>query len=312
MALAAILIALAFEQSVSSPWRAEILRAYGRLADRVERHFNAGEYRHGVVGACLVVVPPVIVAGLVYYALSALHPLAGLAWNALVLFFTMGFRQFSDAFGEIGHALRTDDIDKARTLLARWRGDPDVDVRGEEIARLAIEQGLLDSHRHVFATLFWFLVLPGPCGAVLYQAGAVVARRWCVEPGSPEAASRVMFSRFIGQFLHAVDWIPLRLTAMSFAVVGDFEDAIYCWRTQAREWNPIGEGIVLASGAGALGVRLGEPLRDLAGGVRFRPEIGLGEQADGQLMPSAVGLVWRALALWLIVVLLVLIASWAG
>jgi cobalamin biosynthesis protein CobD/CbiB len=54
---------------------------------------------------------------------------------------------------------------------------------------------------------------------------------------------------------------PARLTALSFAIVGDFEDAIYCWRTQAKTWaaEAGGEhaGIVLASGAGALGVLLG-------------------------------------------------------
>ncbi len=45
-----------------------------------------------------------------------------------------------------------------------------------EIAKLAIERGLIDSYRQVFATLFWFTVLPGPAGAVLYRAAALLAR----------------------------------------------------------------------------------------------------------------------------------------
>jgi membrane protein required for beta-lactamase induction len=33
-----------------------------------------------------------------------------------------------------------------------------------------------------------------------------------------------------------IDWIPQRLTAFVFAVVGDFEDALFCWRSQAAQW----------------------------------------------------------------------------
>jgi adenosylcobinamide-phosphate synthase len=312
MTLFSILIALAAEQWLESDWRADLRRAFLRLADRIERHFNAGEYRHGVIGFVLAVGPPLVVALGVYWALYALHPLLALAWNAAVLYLTMGFRQFSQPFGEIGDALRTEDVTRARAALARWRGDGGVELTNEEIARLAIEQGLLDSHRYVFGTLFWFLLLPGPAGAVLYRAASLVAIRWQAEPESSAAPGREAFSRFAARVFHYLDWIPLRLTAVTFAVVGDFEDAVYCWRTQAREWQPFGEGIVLASGAGALGVRLGEPLRELDGGVLYRPEIGIGERADGQLMPSAVGLVWRSLAVWMILVLLMTLANWAG
>ena len=38
--------------------------------------------------------------------------------------------------------------------------------------------------------------------------------------------------------------------------MGNFEDAIYCWRSQAVLW-PEGRQLLIASGGGALGVRLG-------------------------------------------------------
>jgi adenosylcobinamide-phosphate synthase len=310
--LISILLALAVEQWASTAWRGDLQRAFLRFADTVERHFNAGELRHGVVGALIAILPPVLAALAVYYALYAVHPLLALLWNAAVLYFTMGFRQFSHAFGEIGDALRDDDVVRARAALARWRGESAVELGADEIARLAIERGLMDSHRYVFAPLFWFLLLPGPSGAVLYRAAAMLAERWKADPETPIGQQRIAFSRFAERLFYVLDWVPLRLTAMTFAVVGDFEDAVYCWRTQAREWQPVGEGIVLASGAGALGIRLGEPLREVDGGLVYRPEIGTGEAADGQLMPSAVGLVWRALAVWLILILLMTLANWAG
>ena len=41
-----------------------------------------------------------------------------------------------------------------------------------------MERGVLLAHRHVFAVLFWFVLLPGPIGPVLYRLAEYVARRW--------------------------------------------------------------------------------------------------------------------------------------
>jgi adenosylcobinamide-phosphate synthase len=103
----------------------------------------------------------------------------------------------------------------------------------------------------------------------------------------------------------------VRLTALTFAVVGDFEDAIYCWRVQAKQWPSMHEGILLASGAGALGVQIGGAMTGSTGEAEFRPELGMGEPADADILPSATGLVWRALLVWLAVLLLLTVAYWA-
>ena len=94
----------------------------------------------------------------------------------------------------------------------------------------------------------------------------------------------------------------MRLTAASFALVGDFENTVYCWRTQARAWAEPDAGVVLAAGAGAMGVRLGMPVQDVEG-LQPRPELGVGEAADGPFLDSTVGLLWRALVLWVFVLL---------
>ena len=71
------------------------------------------------------------------------------------------------------------------------------------------------------------------------------------------------------------------------------------------------QGIVLASGAGALGVRLGLPIPQ--GGLPLdRPELGIGDEADADFMQSTVGLVWRALVFWMVLLLLLGLASLAG
>src|SRR5207244_13094885 len=86
-------------------------------------------------------------------------------------------------------------------------------------------------------------------------------------------------------------------TAGGLAVGGDFEDAVYCGRTQARSWFDPNAGIVLAAGAGAMGVRLGMPVQEVDG-MLPRPELGVGEQAEGPFLDSTVGLLWRAVGVW--------------
>jgi adenosylcobinamide-phosphate synthase len=119
------------------------------------------------------------------------------------------------------------------------------------------------------------------------------------------------FGHFASRALWLLDWVPLRLTAIGFAVAGDLEDALHCWRTQARSWPDPEAGVILASGAGALGARLGGPLANERG-VNYRPALGTGDEPDVNYMQSALGLIWRTLVIWLIVLLLVTLARWVG
>ncbi|MEK6244108.1 MAG: cobalamin biosynthesis protein, partial [Pseudomonadota bacterium] len=185
-------------------------------------------------------------------------------------------------------------VDRARELIGAWRGESATHRNREEVIRLAIEEAIAASHRNVFAVLFWFVVLPGPSGAILYRMAVFLDRRW---------GGKGEFGRFARNVLRVLEWPAARLTAAAFAVVGDFEDAIYCWRTQAAAWPDPNLGIVLAAGAGALGVKLGMPLTEVEG-LQPRPELGLGDAADAAFLDSTVGLLWRALVLWVFLLII--------
>lgn len=308
MSLVSLIFALLIEQARPLPYRQVVFGPLSRLADTLDGLFNAGESRHGALAWCLGVGGLTAVAGLVFAALYALNPLLGIAWNVLVLYLTMGFRQFSHYYTDIQLALRMEDLPRARMLLGEWRGRSADGLSSGDVARLSIEQALADSHRHVFGVLLWFVLLPGPCGAVLYRASAVFAEHWSRRPDDPLLGR---FGQFARRAFALIDWLPLRATAAAFAIVGDFEDAVYCWRSQAGKWPDDGLGIVLATGAGALGVRLGMPVVE-SGEVADRAELGTGDEADVDFMQSAVGLVWRAIVLWLLLLLLLGLASLVG
>jgi adenosylcobinamide-phosphate synthase len=306
MKFLALFVALLIEQLRPLRHDNPLSLAFIRYANSLERQFNAGQYRQGVIAWMLAVAPVVGVTLLVYHALYKMSPPLAMLWSIAVLYLTMGFRQFSHYFTEIMHALRKDDLVAARDYLGRWRGESATEFGAAEIARVAIELGLVGAHRYVFGPVACFVAF-GPAGAVLYRVAAVLGEKW----GGRRGPDSSRFGRFAERFFFWLDWLPARMTAVSFAIVGNFEDALYCWRTQAYSWESRMHGIILASGGGALGVRLGDTLHQY-GGVEFRPEMGIGDEADIDYMQSTVGLIWRALVLCMFLVLLVTVAYILG
>ena len=287
----AIIAALTIEQWRPLGERKGVSAALAGWASWLERAFNGGERQHGITAWLVAVLPPVALVILLYALLSAAGWVFALALDVAVLYLTLGFRQFSHYFTDIQLAIKAGDIERARALLDQWRGASGVVRSREEVIRLAIEEALVAAHRHVFGVLLWYLLLPGPAGAILYRLAAYLAARW-----KPLGA----FGDFAARAFHVLEWPAVRLTATAFALVGDFENAVYCWRTQARSWSDPDAGLVLAAGAGAMGVRLGMPVQDVDG-VQPRPELGVGEEADGPFLDTTVGMLWRAVVLWVAV-----------
>jgi adenosylcobinamide-phosphate synthase len=278
--------------------------AFARYVNRIAENFNAGQYRDGVISWLLAVAPAALITLIVYAVSRHVNGLIALAWNVAVLYLALGFRQFSHYYNNVMLQLRAGDTAQARAALRDWRGEPGGELTAGEVARVAIELGLLRSHRHVFGVMAWFIVL-GPVGAIGYRLAALLNDRW----GAVDDDAAGAFGLFARRAFDVIDWLPTRLTAFGFAMTGDFMGAVECWREQAATWRSHAQGIILASAAGALGVKLGGVLHEDSG-IVYRPPIGDGDEADVDYMQAAVGLIWRALVLWLFLILLATIASW--
>lgn len=306
MKFLALLAAILLEQFW--PLRREN-RAYlwfNQYAASLESHFNTGQYRHAVTAWVLAAGPVIAAAAVINLALYNLSPALAWLWNILVLYLAMGFRQFGEYFTGIRQALNEGNVALARDLLGEWRGQTASEFSEAETARVTIEQGLLASHRYLFGTIAWFVAL-GPAGAALYRASDLLAENW----GGRSATGSRESGRIAERLFSWLDWVPARITAATFAIVGNFEDAVYCWRTQAFAWTTRAQGIILASGGGALGVRLGDVLHQ-NGSPQSRPALGVGDEADVDYLQSAVGLIWRSLVLWMFLVLVVTVVRFLG
>lgn len=311
MTFFSILCALLIEQL--KPLRADnqIYAEIKRMAMRIEAWFNAGQVSHGRMGWFLMMGGLMLPTGIIYWTL--LHygwVFAAFAWNVLIVYLTLGFRHYSHYFTSIQFALNAGDEATARTLLAEWARVDTVGMDATEIARIAVEKSLITTHRNVFGVFFWFLMPLGPAGAVMYRVSEYLARAW----NEPDHMRNESFGEFAARAFYWIDWVPVRLTAIAFAVVGNFEDAIYAWRNFADRWTDESRGIILAAGGGAMGVRLGSPAENAP---RFVPADAAavdlsdseadelpGEEPSVRALQSTVGLVWRALLLWMLLLLL--------
>jgi adenosylcobinamide-phosphate synthase len=311
MTFLSILCALLLEQM--KPLRADnpIYANIKLFAVRMETWFNAGHASHGRMGWFLVMAALMVPTALIYWVLLRYNLILGaFAWNVLIVYLTLGFRHYSHYFTSIQLALNAGDEAAARALLAEWTRQDTVGLEANEIARIAVEKALITTHRNVFGVFFWFLLPLGPAAAVMYRVSEYLARAW----NEPDHMKNEAFGQFAAKAFYWIDWIPARLTAVAFAVVGNFEDAIYAWRNFAHRWRDEAIGIILAAGGGAMGVRLGTPQENAAKVVPadaatvdisdVEVETLPGDEPSVRALQSTVGLVWRALLLWMLLLLL--------
>jgi adenosylcobinamide-phosphate synthase len=304
-----------------------LLRGWARSTST---NFDAGKPQHGWVTWALAVLVPAVTVSAVHWLLVYFvgWPFA-LAWSIAVLYVTLGFRQFSFHFTDIRDALDAGDEDRARQLLAEWQQVDASELPRSEIVRHVIEYSVLAAHRHVFGVLAWYCVPAalgfGAGGAVFYRMSEFVARYWKHRASTQAQPASVALQAAAAKAWHVIDWVPARMTALAFAVVGSFEDAVDSWRNYSQRFPDDNDGVILAATSGAVNVRLGgETLRSTyspnssqafaASGARLveGTESTSGREAEVGHLRSIVGLVWRSVVLWMVLLALLTLARLLG
>ena len=325
----AVLFALLIEQLKPLPQGNIVHDALTGWMHWTGRNFDAGRDHHAWVVWCVTVLLPALLVFAVYAAIAHISLAAALVWNVAVLYVTLGFRQFSHYFTDIRAALERGDETEARRLLSEWRHLDASELPRTELLRHMIEHSLLAAHRHVFGVFFWFVLLStiglGPAGAVLYRMAEYASRYWAFKSRTIDAPLNERLMQLSQQLFNLLDHVPARMTAFGFAVVGNFEEAINCWRRDAGLWKYPNEGIILAAAAGAVGVQLGgsaapgvTPDRSKTFEAGASPDAVGAEGSTPGLPPelghlrSIVGLVWRSVVLWMLLLALLSLANLIG
>lgn len=317
MSFVAILLALLLEQARpvarSNPIHT-LLRLWVRWSST---SFDAGNQTHARVAWTVAAVLPAAGVWVVHALLDWLlgWP-AVVLWHILVLYLTLGFRQFSHHFTAIRDALEAQDDDLARELLARWRQIEPADIPRTQVVRQVIEHSVIAAHRHVFGVIAWYGVAAalglGPAGAVFYRMCEFLPRYWLARTHAASQPVSAALGNTARSLWALVDWLPARITAIGFAVVGSFEEAIEQWRQLDNPAADDSDGVILSATAGAINLRLGPgyPADDALAAQPMDPRSAQNPEA-GHLR-TVVGLVWRTVLMWMVLLALLTLARLLG
>ncbi len=270
------------------------LVGFGRLAGFLERRLNRRAYLPGAAAWMLAVLPLV---ALVYGGIVALAAASDGFWlapamHALLLYLCLGLRSLRDHVLPIAQALLDGQLEQARMLTGRIVSRDTQQAKETDLAKAAAESVLENGNDAVFGTLFWFAVAGGP-GALLFRLANTLDAMWGYRTPRYRA-----FGCTAARIDDVLNWLPARLTALSYAVLGNTRLALQCWRAQAPQWSSPNAGPVMASGAGALGIALGGAA-SYGGVLEHRPALGAGRAATASDIGRAWGLVAQTTALWL-------------
>ena len=298
-----MLAGMGLDAMLGEPRRAHPLVGFGRMAQAIERRLHCDARASGTVAWCVAVLPTVALTAGIAHLLALWSAWAATAFSAAMLYLAVGHRSLGEHARAVEMPLRAGDLDAARGAVGRMVSRDTQALDGAQVAAAATESVLENGADAVFGALFWFALLGAP-GVVLYRLANTLDAMWGYRTERYER-----FGWAAARIDDVLNYIPARLTALTYAVLGDLRRALRCWRMQAPRWDSPNAGPVMSTGAGALGVRLGGPA-PYHGVWEERPTLGDGIAPDADAIAAALRLVRRGVWLWLCITVAVALAAW--
>lgn len=292
------LVAVCLDAALGEPRRWHPLVGFGRVARYVERLLSRSvdsrpfSQRLRGVAALVITVAPWVLLVAVAARILILKYLVAVA----SLYFALGHQSLRQHALRVYEALREGNISEARNSVGLMvsRDSGSMDTRA--VATAAVESVLENGNDAVFGALFWFLLAGAP-GVMMYRLANTLDAMW-----GYRTPRYLYFGWAAARLDDVLNFIPARLTALTYTLIGSSRLAWRCWRLQARAWDSPNAGPVMAAGAGALELSLG-------GGAYYdgqweeRPPLGVGMPPDAKGILAALRLVMLGIVLWLLATL---------
>jgi len=298
MMMYAVLAALAMDFFFGEPKRFHPLIGLGAFADKVEVRLNrsANSKLPGVVALGIVVFPLWCVAFMLERALESM-PLISFFISATVLYLAIGWKSLLEHAEAVRLPLQGGELKQARQKVAYIVSRDTASLSPEGVSKAATESVLENGSDAIFAPIFWFLV-GGLSGVLVYRIVNTLDAMW-----GYKNSRFFYFGWAAAKSDDVLNWLPARLCALTYALCGHTQLAIKCWREQAPNWKSPNAGPVMASGAGALNVKLGG-VAHYMGDSEVRPQLGCGDAANYESIQQAESLLNRSLILWVSVLII--------
>ncbi|MCW8929813.1 MAG: adenosylcobinamide-phosphate synthase CbiB [Gammaproteobacteria bacterium] len=253
---------------------------------------------NGLIAVLICIMP----AGWLTYAVVD-EGIIGFVLEVIILYFAIGLSSLKQHAQEVLIPLVERQYEQARQALSKIVSRDTEDMDEEGICRAATESVLENGNDAVFATIFWFAVAGAP-GVVIFRLTNTLDAMWGYKTERFNS-----FGFFAAKFDDILNYIPARLTAVTYALMGNWKNAMQCWTIQGSLWESPNSGVVMAAGAGALDVQLGGA-DQYHGEYKERPDLGCGQKAKPEVIQQACDLLDRSTIVWVVIIALITIPSW--
>ena len=194
--------------------------------------------RPWLVLAILILCPVALLALLLWVLDPVAYGLLALPVHVLVVIYSLGRGDVEAGLGPFRDAWRRGDLQAGAHVAERDLGI--TAENGEQLLEKVQSHLLWQSYQGFFAVIFWYFLL-GPVAALSYRLLALAAE----QGKNPELVERAQ------QLRHAFDWVPVRLLAASFALVGNFAAVGRVMLHELLNWDISAEQLINKAGCAA-------------------------------------------------------------
>ncbi len=273
-----------------------------------------------------LLVSPLLVVLMVFD--DFIFDLAYLLIAVVVLFFSLGPEDIGEQVDDYCEAVEQGDDAAIQRTATTLLEHPAPDTADERIR--AVEEAVcVQANNRLFAVIFWFVLL-GPLGAWAYRVVDLIRRRAVFSAARNESPERAEVNSVKADDVDAEDgasasapdserdgatyadaaatlhgwivWIPARLTALGYALAGNFDGAIGAWRSpdthSSTSQEEESEQLLARVGTAALALSRQEGEGDAERAIRGAS--------------AANGLVFRLLGIWAVGIAAMTLYGWFG
>jgi AmpE protein len=217
-----ILICLAVERYTHLGHYLNRFCCFQAYADFCRKQLEKAGVWRSELGMVFTVIPLLIVTAIIYYSLQHLaHNLVGRLLALIILLYCLGPQDIYTLLSQYFSASQRGNTESARESIEPLL--PHGHVADSDLCRAVTFATMTKFNDGIFAVVFWFVIL-GPVGAVLYRSIAMT-QEWA-NLGTMGDSSLARYAKLCKDIL---DWIPVRLLALGFALMGNFMNTFNYW-----------------------------------------------------------------------------------
>ena len=284
--------ALLLDQLLGEPQHFHPLVGFGKWVRWVEgwsygsASMTPGMRKAHGIGALLIVLFPLLLLSLWINTLA----LWSEAFQLLALYWAVGSRSLIEHGRAVAEAINHKSLEDARQKVSLLVSRETTEMDEAAIARATIESILENGCDAIFAALFWFMLLGAP-GVILYRLANTLDAMWGYKNTRYHA-----FGWSAARLDDILNYIPARLSAITYLLLGDSHQAWQAWRYCPTRKSP-NATLVMAVGAGALHLQLGGAVTYF-GQHQHNPLLGIGQPASCKDIGRALTLLRRGMMVW--------------